>query len=348
MAAAACCEEGVPLGRRVWTLAMPTVVALVALAAQACGAGSSGTARPAGAGSTPAGATSSTQKSNNADYARLSGSVTVDGSSTVGPVTEAVAEEFGKLNSVKVAVGISGTGGGFEKFCRGETDINDASRTIKDAEKTACQGANVEYVEFKVGIDGITIVVNPSNSFVQCLTFSQLKKMWDEGATAGSWRDIDPSFPADGFKLFGPGHDSGTFDYFTEAINGKAKRSRADYTSSEDDNVLVKGVENEKSALGYFGYAYFKEAGSKLRAIKLDGEKARGCVAPTDATISDFSYPLARPLFIYVKKSALARPEVKGFVRYYIENAPELVAEVGYIPAPLADYSNDLKTLGAQ
>ncbi len=274
--------------------------------------------------------------------------IDVDGSSTVGPITEAVSEEFAKVNDARVSVGVSGTGGGFEKFCRGETDVNDASRVIKDVEKQACAARSIEYVEIKIGVDGLTVAVNPHNDFAQCLSFVQLKTMWDVGSTATSWKQIAPSFPDETLSLFGPGTDSGTFDFFTQTVNGKAKRSRADYTASEDDNVLVKGVEHETNALGYFGYAYFREAGDRLKAVAIDGGKGKGCVAPTDATINDNSYPLARPLYIYVKKSSLDRTRVRSFVRFYLEHGAGLVKEIGYIPLQDAEYRAGLDALGAR
>ena len=292
------------------------------------------------------------------EYSSLSGSIAVDGSSTVGPITEAVAEEFGKVSNVDVSVGISGTGGGFEKFCKGETDINDASRAIKDAEKTACQGGGVEYTEFKVGVDGLTVVVNGGNEFVECLTFSQLKTLWDQGSTVQNWSQVDPSLPAESIKLYGPGPDSGTFDYFTEEVNGKAKQSRSDYTANEDDYTLVRGVENDENALGYFGFAYYQGAAGQLKAVKIDkdadakgtpvaADKRKGCVEPTSATINDNSYPLSRPLYIYVSRDALARAEVKGFVEFYLDNAKELVEDVGYIPLQDGEYEKGLSTLAS-
>ena len=273
-----------------------------------------------------------------------------------------MAEEFGKVSKVRVAVGISGTGGGFEKFCKGETDINDASRPIKkdDAkEGAACASANIEYVEFKVGIDGLTVVVNPDNDFIDCITFSKLKKIWDQGSTVSKWSDVDPSFPGDAIKLFSPGADSGTFDYFTETVNGKTDQSRNDngVSFSEDDNVLVQGVENNKRGLGYFGYAYYQGEGKSLKALKVDKDqngtgtptppdKAKGCIAPTDAAVLDNSYPLSRPLFIYVSKKALAKPQVKGFVEFYLTN-PALVKDVGYVELPSQDYDKGLADLNA-
>jgi len=335
-------------------LALATGLALVGVVAfGACG-GDDAEDEPADGGNTPAADASPT----GTDYSSLSGSVVVDGSSTVGPVTEAVAEEFGKVSDVQVSVGISGTGGGFEKFCKGETDINDASRPVKDSEKEACAAAGIGFIELKVGVDGLTVVTNPDNDFVECLTWSQLRKIWDTGSTVKNWSDVDPGFPAEEIKLFGPGPDSGTFDFFTEEINGKTDQSRSDFTASEDDNVLSQGVQNDKNALGYFGYAYFKEAGDKLKAVQIDkdqdskgapvpAEKRKGCLAPTDSSINDGSYSLSRPLFIYVSKAALEKPQIRGFVEYYLENAKALVTDVGYIPLSDAAYATGMDTLNA-
>lgn len=314
-------------------------------------------------GNTPAaGATSAaTEGTDGTDYSSLSGDIVADGSSTVGPITEAVAEEFGKVSDVRVAVGISGTGGGFQKFCLGETDINDASRPIKeqdDAEGLACAANGIDYIEFKVAIDGLTVVVHPDNGFASCLKYSQLKQLWDTGSTVSRWSELDPSFPDEEIKLFSPGADSGTFDYFTEEINGKSQQARNDgrVTFSEDDNVLVQGVSQDTAALGYFGYAYFRESADALKAVEIEKDQtgkgepvaeSGGCVGPTDATINDGSYPLSRPLFLYVSTEALARPEVRGFVEFYITNAPDLVADVGYVPLPDADYEAGLAQLAA-
>ncbi len=260
----------------------------------------------------------------------------IDGSSTVYPITEAVAEEFQKANpGVKVTVAFAGTGGGFKKFCNGETDMNDASRPIKadDAgEGVACKAKNIEYVELGVATDALSVVVNKDNAFVTCLTTAQLKKMWDQGSTAKSWKDIDPSFPDEPLKLFGPGPDSGTFDYFTEVINGKAKQSRSDYTPSEDDNALVTGVAGDKDALGYFGFAYLEENLDKIKAVAIDS--GGGCIEPSADNVNQGKYkPLARPLFIYPAVSALKRPEFAAFVQYFLENVNTYVDETGYIEA---------------
>ncbi|HVL80977.1 MAG TPA: PstS family phosphate ABC transporter substrate-binding protein [Actinomycetota bacterium] len=271
----------------------------------------------------------------------LSGTVLVDGSSTVFPVTEAVAEEFQRENrGVQVTVGVSGTGGGFKKFCAGETDISNASRPIKDAEATECQAAGIEYEEVAVAIDALAVVVNNANDWIadDCITPDQLKAMWDEGSTVRTWRDVDPSWPDTPIKFYAPGHDSGTFDYFTEAINGASQRSRTDGVQfSEDDNVLVQGVSGDRGAIGYFGHAYYEENADDLKVLKIDG--GNGCVEPSRQTIQSDTYkPLARPIYIYPKKAAAQRPEVAAFLRFYMENVNELASDVGYYPLPEAEF----------
>jgi phosphate transport system substrate-binding protein len=262
----------------------------------------------------------------------LTGMVRIDGSSTVFPVTEAVAEEFQRANQgVRVTVGISGTGGGFKKFCGGETDISDASRPIKDSEREMCAEAGIEPMEIRVAFDGLAVMVNAENDFASCMTVSELKRIWEPGSTVSRWNQVRPEWPAEEIKLYGPGTDSGTFDYFTEAIVGEEDASRPDFTASEDDNVLVQGVAGDPYALGYFGYAYYAENTDKLKLVGVDG--GSGCIEPTPETVEDGTYaPLSRPLFIYVSKSALERPEVKAFVRFYLESARELVPQVGYVP----------------
>jgi phosphate transport system substrate-binding protein len=270
--------------------------------------------------------------------APLTGEIRIDGSSTVYPVTEAVAEEFQKANKgVKVTVVFSGTGGGFKKFCAGETDANDASRPIKEKEEleALCKPAGVQPVELKVAIDGLSVVVHPNNTWAKCITTAELKKLWNEGSTVQRWNEIRPEWPNERIILFGPGADSGTFDYFTEVINGTAQKSRSDYTQSEDDNALVTGVAGNQYALGYFGYAYYEENPGKLKALEVDGGK--GCVAPTNTTINDGTYaPLSRPLFVYPSTKSLERPEVAAFFRYYLDTVDSLLADVGYIPLPAA------------
>jgi len=266
------------------------------------------------------------------DEAKLSGAVLVDGSSTVAPLSEAAASIFKeKQANVQVSVGTSGTGGGFEKFCKGETDISDASRPIKDKEKAACEAAGVKYVEMIVANDALSVVVNKENSFATCLTVDQLKKVWEPKSKISNWNQIDPKFPDQPLKLFGPGTDSGTFDYFTASINGKEGESRADYTASEQDNVLVQGVAGEKGAMGYFGFTYFEENADKLKALEVDG--GSGCVAPSKDTAQNNTYkPLSRPLFVYVSQKSAAKPQVKGFVEFYVNNIDEIVNEAKYVP----------------
>ncbi len=269
--------------------------------------------------------------------------VKIDGSSTVYPVTEAVAEEFQKQTGIKVTVGISGTGGGFKKFCRGETDISNASRPILQKEIDACKEKGIRYIELPVAFDALTVVINPQNTWAEKLTVAQLKKMWEPAAkgTITNWNQIDPSFPNAPLKLFGAGADSGTFDYFTEAIVGKSKSSRPDYTGSEDDNVLVQGVSSDKNALGYFGYAYYEENKGRLKAVAIDNGK--GPVKPSIQTVLDGSYnPLSRPIFIYVNAESAKKPEVKSFVEFYMRNGERLVKKVAYIPLPSKAYTTFL------
>ncbi len=270
----------------------------------------------------------------------LSGDIAIDGSSTVFPITEAMAEEFQKANpDVRITVGISGTGGGFKKFCAGETDISDASRPIKESEIELCQEGGIEYVELPVAYDAVSVVVNPENDFAACLTVEELNKMWEPDAQdeIDNWNQIRDDFPDQKLSLYGPGTDSGTFDYFTDAINGEEGASRGDFTASEDDNVVVQGVANDPGAIGYFGLAYYEENQGKLKAVEVDDgddSNGEGCVTPSTETVDDGSYqPLARPIFIYVKKEAIARSEVKEFVDFYLAtDSKDLVSEVGYIP----------------
>ncbi|HEX9435863.1 MAG TPA: PstS family phosphate ABC transporter substrate-binding protein [Candidatus Limnocylindria bacterium] len=282
---------------------------------------------------------------------KLGGNVKIDGSSTVFPISEAMAEEFQKKNKdVKVTVGISGTGGGFKKFCAGETDISDASRPIKDSEKAECQKNGIAYTELQIAIDGLSVVVNPQNTWVDCLTTAELKKIWDTGSTVKNWKDVRAGFPDVEMKLYGPGTDSGTFDYFTEAINGKEKQSRGDFTASEDDNVLVTGVAGSRGGLGYFGFAYYVENKSKLKVLKIDDGKGGGCVEPNPQTIEAYTYkPLARPIFIYPKNDSLKRPEVYEFVKWYLgSESRKLISSVGYIAAPEKTYTDGLAKLPAR
>lgn len=269
--------------------------------------------------------------------------IKIDGSSTVYPITEAVAEEFqkSKKGAIKVTVGISGTGGGFKKFCRGETDISDASRPILKKEMEACAQAGIKYIELPVAYEGITVVVNPQNTWAKSITVAELKKIWEPAAQGViiKWNQVNPAWPDAPIKLFGPGADSGTFDYFTEAIVGKAKSSRGDYTASEDDNVLVQGVSRDKNAIGYFGLAYYLENQKKLRAVPVAEKEGKTPVAVSVETVKNGSYqPLSRPIFIYVSDKAYDRPEVKEFIQYYLKQAPKLVAEVKYVPLPDSAY----------
>ncbi len=261
----------------------------------------------------------------------LSGSVFGDGSSTVFPITQAVAEEFTAENpDVEVSVGISGTGGGFEKFCNDETDIQDASRAIEQEEIDVCRQNGIEYVELQVALDGLSVMVNPQNDFADCLTVDQLKAIWEPNSEIDNWNQVDPSFPDRPLTLYGAGTDSGTFDYFTDAIVGEEGASRSDYTGSEDDNVLVQGIAGDPNALGYFGYAYYVQNQDKLKLVAIDN--GGGCVTPDPDSINSGDYaPLSRPLFIYVKKGSLSKPEVVAFMDFYMEAAPQLVPEVGYV-----------------
>ena len=278
--------------------------------------------------------------------------IKVDGSSTVFPITEAVAEEFQKSQKgTKVTVGVSGTGGGFKKFCRGETDISDASRPISKKEMDSCKEAGIKYVELPVAFDALTVVVNPKNDWLKTATVEELKKMWEPEAQGKvlKWSDVNPKWPNEKLALFGPGADSGTFDYFTGAINGKEKASRGDFTASEDDNVLVQGVSRDKYAIGYFGLAYYMENKDKLKAVPIINKGATKAVAPSVETVMDSSYqPLARPIFIYVAEKSMAKPEVKEFVNFYLKNAPKLVKEVGYVPLSNAHYDLAMKNFSGK
>ncbi len=282
--------------------------------------------------------------------APLSGEIKIDGSSTVYPITEAVAEEFQRAHpGVQVVVGISGTGGGFKKFCAGETDISNASRPIKTAEMEACQKNGIEFIELPIAYDAISVVVNPQNDWVACMKVEELRAIWAPEAQGKitRWNQVNPQWPDAPLNLFGPGTDSGTFDYFTEAIAGKGGASRGDYTASEDDNVLVQGVANDRYALGYFGLAYYLENQDKLKALGIDNGK--GCVLPSVETVRDGTYqPLSRPLFIYVNRKAVDRPEVEAFVRFYLTQGPALAKQVGYIPLPDAVYPLALQRFEAR
>src|SRR5690349_3018209 len=268
--------------------------------------------------------------------------VKVDGSSTVFPVTEAVAEDFqkAKKQQMKVTVGISGTGGGFKKFCRGDTDVSNASRPILKAEMAECQKAGIEYYELPVAFDALTVVINPKNAFIKQLTVAEMKKIWEPAAQGKvtRWNQVNPAWPDQPMKLFGPGADSGTFDYFTEAVVGKAKSSRGDFTAAEDDNVLVQGVSRDVNGLGYFGYAYYIENKDKLKAVPIVNDKGQAVEPSMEAVLKGSYNPLARPIFIYVNARSLAKAEVKEFVDYYLKNGAKLAREVKYVPLPDSAY----------
>ncbi len=286
------------------------------------------------------------------DLSSLSGTIVSDGSSTVGPLTEAVAEEFSIMlgeeggGDVQIEVSISGTGGGFERFCAGETDLQNASRGISESEIENCAASGVDYYSFEVAYDGIAVVVNPANDFASCLTVEQLNLMWRAEEPATNWNQIDPSFPDAKIVLYGPGTDSGTFDYFTSAINGEEGVSTTEYFPSEDDNQLVLGVAGDVNALGYFGLAYYENNADKLNLLAIDG--GNGCVAPSPETVGDGSYtPLSRPLFVYVNAASIERPEIQEFVRFYLAEASFLSGDVGYVSSPAQTYLEDQERLEA-
>lgn len=262
----------------------------------------------------------------------LSGTILADGSSTVFPITEAVAEEFQReFPNVRVSAGVSGTGGGFQKFCNDETDLQNASRPIKVSEAQACSANGIEFIELAVANDGLAVVVHKDNTWVECLTTDELKKIWEPGSQVNNWSQVRSGFPNRPLRLFGPGTDSGTFDYFTDVINGEEGASRTDYTPSEDDNVLVQGVQGDEGALGYFGFAYFNENRETLNDVAVDS--GSGCVTPSDETVRSGEYaPLSRPLLLYVKKSTVAKPELNEFIDFYLANVSSLLADVGYTP----------------
>lgn len=276
-----------------------------------------------------------------------SGSVRVDGSSTVFPITEAVAEEFMEAHrGARVTVGVSGTGGGFSKFARGETDINDASRPIRETEIEQMRAAGLQFIELPIAYDGLAVVTHPANDWAECLTVAELQKIWEPGSTVDSWQDVRPSFPDRPLTLFGPGTASGTYDYFTEAIGGEGGASRSDFTASEDDNVLVQGLEGSPGSLGYFGLAYYEENARQLKLLGIttdttlaaDGAPS-GCVKPSTQTVQNNTYkPLSRPLFIYVGEESAADSTVQAFTNFYIENAGPLAEEVGYVALPAREY----------
>jgi phosphate transport system substrate-binding protein len=312
--------------RRGWLLGLTLAIALVATA---CG------------GDDDAGGDTGGQTS-------LSGSIVIDGSSTVAPVTEAIAEEFRKEQSgVEVTVGTSGTGGGFTKFCAGETDIQDASRAIDDEEKAACEAKGIKYQEFRVGLDGLAVVTSAQNQFLDTLNYEQLAQIFEEGG-AKTWNQVDSRFPNEEIAVFGPDAESGTYDFFNEEVLGDpeegGKKPRNDYTASSDDNTLVQGIEGEANSWGYFGYAYYQNNREGLKIIKVAEEGTTG-IEPTAETIESGDYPLSRPLYIYVKEDSLRKPEVGQFVKFYLEQTPQLISEVGYVAAPQEDYTQGLSKL---
>jgi phosphate transport system substrate-binding protein len=311
-----------PMARRGWPLGLALALALVAAA---CGGNDNG-----GGG-------------------KLRGEIVVDGSSTVAPISEAISEEFRKQQSgVDVTVGTSGTGGGFTKFCNGETDISDASRPIKDEEQQACAAKNVKYQEFKIGLDGLAVVTSARNTFLDTLSFSQLARIFEQGG-ATTWNQVDPSFPNAKIAIFAPDTESGTYDFFNEKVLGDpekgGKQPRSDYTASSDDNTLVQGIQGEPNSWGYFGFAYFKENQQTLKDIKITEKDGGTGVAPSDQTVISGEYPLSRPLFIYVKEGSLARPEVQQFVKFYLETTPSIIEDVGYVKAPDDVYRADMAKL---
>ena len=293
-------------------------------------------------GNSEGGTTSGPATSNaasNTSTAKLAGAIKIDGSSTVGPITEIMAEDFQGANAgVNITGGISGTGGGLKKFAAGELDIANASRPMKSKEMAAAKAKGVEFIELPVAYDGLSIVVNPKNTWATSLTTAELKNIWVAGSKINNWSQVRKGFPNKPLKLYGPGTASGTFDYFVEEILGKEGKCRADYTASEDDNTLVEGVSKDAGALGYFGYAYYEQNKSKLKDLAVDNGK--GAVLPSKETVMNGTYaPLSRPLFIYVSTKSAARPEVKAFIDFYLANAGAKVSEVGYIPLPAGVYT---------
>ena len=288
----------------------------------------------------------SSQNTATADTDTLRGTIQIDGSSTAFPVSQAVAEEFRKEQpNVQVNVGVSGTGGGFKRFTVGETDISNASRPIKDSEREAAAANGIEFIEMRIGTDGLSVMVNNANDFVDCLTVEELNAIWKPGSTINNWQDVRAGFPDQRLRLYGPDTDSGTFDYFTEEINGEAQVSRADYTASADDNVLVQGIAGDRGSLGYFGYAYYQENQESLKVVAVDG--GDGCVIPEPSTIEDGSYkPLSRPLFIYVNAASLEKPEVKAFVTFYMDHGYQLTEEEGYVPVERSVYEANKAAAG--
>lgn len=299
----------------------------------------------AACGTTPGAETPAENPGETPSTESLSGEIAIDGSSTVYPIAAAMGEEFNKVNpDVRITIGFSGTGGGFQKFIAGETDISNASRPIKDKEKEELKAKGIEYIELKIAVDGLAVVVNKDNDFVDYLTVDELAKMWAPDSTVKTWQDVRSTWPAEEIKFFAPGADSGTFDYFTEVIAKDAGAIRTDITASEDDNVLVTGVAGEKNGIGFFGYAYYEENKDKLKVVPIDN--GAGPITPSAETVMSNEYaPLSRPLFIYVRKDALERPEVKAFVTYYLEEGPALIPETGYVALQAEEYQIGLDAI---
>ena len=337
--------------RLILRLAAVLALTIFATAALACGStpeaanpgSGSESSSQNGSSSNAAPETEAPQTGASIDFANLKGDITIDGSSTVYPVSEAVAEEFGLLTggNVRVTVGLSGSGGGFKKFCNGESDISSASRPIKQKEVDACLDAGIEYVEVPVAIDGLSVMTHPENTFINCMTIAELHTLWgpDAEGVITKWSQVRTGWPDEEIRLYGPGVDSGTFDYFTEVVNDEAASSRGDYTASEDDNVLVQGIGGGRNSLGFFGYAYYVENTDKLKLVGIDG--GSGCVTPSNETIEDGSYqPLARPMFIYIREDSLAKPHFAAYARFHLSEAggQALVRDVGYLPYPNSVY----------
>ncbi|MGG3838658.1 PstS family phosphate ABC transporter substrate-binding protein [Paenibacillus thiaminolyticus] len=325
-----------------------TLVAVMAFALAACGGKKEDTSNAAGNTGTESTQTNTANNTENqGSEDKLSGTIEIDGSSTVYPMTEAIAEEFGKEHGdVRVSVGTSGTGGGFKRFIAGETAISNASRPIKDKEAEDAKANGVEYLELTVAYDGLSIVVNKDNSWVDKITLDELKKIYEPNSKVKTWADVREGWPNEEIKIYSPGADHGTFDYFTEEINGKAQESRNDgqITFSADTNAIVQGVAGDKNAIGYFGYSFFEENQDKLKLVPVDNGTAT--VAPTLDTIKDGSYaPLSRPLLIYVSKKQMEKPEVKAYVEYYLKTAGNIAEEVGYVPLPQEKYDEQLNQL---
>lgn len=323
---------------RLLPISIMLLVALMAFAVVACGGGQEEAPTAATgqtAGETPVDSSSQAMMT---DLSSLEGDINVDGSSTVFPITEAMAEEFGNATdgNVRITVGVSGTGGGFSKFCGGEVHITNASRPITQSEVDLCAEGGVDFVEIPVAIDGLSVMVNPANDFAECMTVDELHTIWRPEAeeVITKWNQVRPEWPDQDIGLYAPGVDSGTFDYFTETVNGESQASRADFLPSEDDNVLVTGISGDRGSLGYFGYAYYAENADRLKLVAIDG--GDGCILPSDETINNGAYsPLSRPLFIYVASAAINEPQVKAFVEYYLDPGNrDFVSETGYIPFP--------------